>query len=113
MFIDEDFIRTENGKTVSTNLTDYMKFSAGPFSPPPIVAIRDVVVSKDKAFFYWTSQKPKRQEPLKDLEISNNGFSVWTFNTQGKAIHEDAFYDELALRQQMGFTLQPPDRAED
>ena len=42
--------------------------------------------------------------PATDKTLNVPGFSVWTFDGDGKAIQEDAYADNLAIYQQLGYS---------
>ena len=41
-------------------------------------------------------------------KVRISGFSRVIFNAEGKILHEDIYYNELELLQQLGYTLIPP-----
>jgi len=106
--IAENFIRTENGKVITSNREDYRNWATVWLQ----VKTKDLDVNNNRAYFYWTSDNtidnPSGNSTDKKIRIINNGFSVWIFDESGMAIREDTFYDELNLMKQLGHTLQPP-----
>ncbi len=37
-----------------------------------------------------------------------HGYSVWSFDRDGKVTREDAFFDNLELYNQLGYTISAP-----
>lgn len=107
-----NFIRTENGTTIAKNPKEYAGFMDvyhGAF-PDFTVKIDKAVINGNKAYLNWTCTGKNtgnfmENEPT-NKKIETHGFSVWTFDADGKAAREDAFYDNLVVFNQLGIT--PP-----
>lgn len=109
-FVDDNFIRSENGKVKSTNQEEYIQFGGEHSGACAGIKISNVAVKNNKAYFQWSSSTPMKNEcDGPNVVIENSGFSVWEFDEDGKAIREDTYYDELNLMQQLGHTLHPPE----
>lgn len=46
--------------------------------------------------------------PATGKKINAHGYSVWLFDKDGKAAQEDAFYDNLVVYQQLGYSMPMP-----
>ena len=107
-----NFIRTENGTTIANNPKEYAGFMDvyhGAF-PDFTVKIDKAVINGNKAYLNWTCTGKNTGNFMENdptnKKIETHGFSVWTFDTDGKAAREDAFYDNLVVFNQLGIT--PP-----
>ena len=107
-----NFIRTENGNTIAKNPKEYAGFMDvyhGAF-PDFTVKIDKTFINGNKVYMNWTctgtnTGKFMDNDPTNE-KIETHGFSVWTFNTEGKSVREDSFYDNLVVFNQLGLT--PP-----
>ncbi len=106
------FTRTENGNTIAKNPKDYAGFMDvyhGAF-PDFTVKINKTLINDNKVYMYWTCTGTNTgkfmDNPPTNKKIKTHGFSVWAFDKNGKAIQEDAFYDNLVVFNQLGLT--PP-----
>ena len=107
-----NFIRTENGNTIAKNPKEYAGFMDvyhGAF-PDFTVKIDKTFINGNKVYMNWTctgtnTGKFMDNDPT-NKKIETHGFSVWTFNTEGKSVREDSFYDNLVVFNQLGLT--PP-----
>ncbi len=107
-----NFTRTENGNTIANNPKEYAGFMdvyQGAF-PDFTVKIDKTVINGNMAYLNWTCTGTNTGNFMDNdptsKKIETHGFSVWTFNKEGKAIQEDAFYDNLVVFNQLGLT--PP-----
>ena len=105
-----NFTRTENGNTIAKNPKDYAGFMDvyhGAF-PDFTVKIDNTFITGNKAYMNWTCTGTNKgnfmENPPTNKKIKTHGFSVWTFDKDGKAIQEDAFYDNLVVFNQLGIT---------
>ena len=106
----KNFTRTENGTVIAKNPEDYAGFMDiyhGAF-PDFTVKIDKTFISGNKAYLNWTCTGTNtgnfmENEPT-SKKIKTHGFSVWTFDKDGKAIQEDAFYDNMVVFNQLGIT---------
>ena len=107
-------IRTANGTNIAKKQSDY-----GDFMDVYHNAFPDFKVSLDKtvivgnmAYLHWTCTGTNKGEfmgnPPTNKKIETHGFSVWKFNKEGKAVQEDAFYDNLVVYQQLGYSMPMP-----
>jgi len=107
-----NFIRTENGNIIARNPKDYggfMDIYHGAF-PDFNVKIDKTLISGNKAYMNWTCTGTNTGNFMENQptnkKIKTHGFSVWTFNKEGKAIQEDAYYDNMVVFNQLGITPQ-------
>ncbi len=107
-----NFTRTENGNTIANNPKEYAGFMDvyhGAF-PDFTVKIDKTVINGNMAYLNWTCTGTNTGNFMDNdptsKKIETHGFSVWTFDTEGKSVREDAFYDNLVVFNQLGLT--PP-----
>jgi len=110
-----DFVRTENGETTITSAQAYGEEVMGSnFTAYPDfkVKLNSSTVSGNQAMINWTVTGTNTGEfngnPPTGKPVEVHGMSVWTFNEDGKATREDAYYDRMAMMSQMGYTVAPP-----
>lgn len=104
----ENLIRTANGANQASNINEYeamMKMFITAFSDFK-VTLNKAVVKDNKVYINWTCTGTNdgvfMDNPATGKKVVNHGFSVWSFNGDGKIIREDAFYDNLLIYQQLG-----------
>lgn len=111
---DKNVMFNENGVKKASNQDGYVArmqlFQTG--FPDFKVTINSTALKDNKAEVCWTVTGTNTGK-LGDAKatgkrIKTKGLSVWIFNKDGKAIQEDAFYDNLAFYQQLGYSLTPP-----
>jgi len=104
--------RITNGTTEINNIDEYEGFMK-----TFVTAFPDFKVSSDKVDFKdnkiyinWTVTGTHNGDFMGNAptgkKIKTHGFSVWTMDSNGKFISEDAYYDNLVLFNQLGIT--PP-----
>lgn len=105
-----NFTRLENGNTIAKNPKEYAGFMDvyhGAF-PDFTVKIDKTVINGNKVYMNWTCTGTNTGNFMENQptnkKIKTHGFSVWTFNKDGKAIQEDAFYDNMVVFTQLGIT---------
>ncbi len=105
-------IRNSNGIKTGSNPEDYGKFMNSNFDAFSdfTVVLTNSMVKGNKAYINWvvtgTNTGSFNGNPATNKKIKLPGFSEWTFNSEGKAIQENAFSDNFF--QQLGYTLSPP-----
>lgn len=107
-----NFKRTENGNVIAKNPKEYSAFMAiyhGAF-PDFTVKIDKTIIDGNTAYLKWTCTGTNTgsfmENPPTNKKIKTHGFSIWRFDTSGKGIQEDAFYDNLIVFNQLG--IAPP-----
>ncbi|MEQ8219672.1 MAG: ester cyclase [Arenibacter sp.] len=107
-------IRTANGVTIAKKQSDYGDFMDIYHSAFPDfkVNLDKTVIDGNKAYLNWTCTGTNKGEfmgnPPTNKKIETHGFSVWMFDTEGKAAREDAFYDNLVVYEQLGYSMPTP-----
>ncbi|MDO6604785.1 ester cyclase [Arenibacter palladensis] len=106
--------RMANGVTIAKKQSDYgdfMDIYHGAF-PDFKVILDKTVIDGNKAYLNWTCTGTNKGEflgnPPTNKKIETHGFSVWEFDTEGKAVREDAFYDNLVVYEQLGYSMPMP-----
>ena len=107
-------IRNGNGKREASNREEYsavMGYFHTAF-PDLKIILDDIKIKGRKAFLNWTATGTHKgalgDNPPTGKKVKVHGFSVWTFKRKGKALREDAFFDNLEMYQQLGYTLKAP-----
>jgi steroid delta-isomerase-like uncharacterized protein len=106
--------RITNGNKEIANQEEYISFMKLFHTAFPDFKVTvDSSINKDnKSFIYWTVTGTNTgifgdNQPT-GKQVLTHGFSIWTYNNDGKAVREDAYYDNLTLYQQLGYSLTPP-----
>lgn len=103
--------RTANGVTIAKKQSDYGDFMGVYHTAFPDfkVSLDKTVISGNKAYLNWTCTGTNKGEFMGNAptnkKIKTQGFSVWLFNTSGIAVREDAFYDNLVVYEQLGYSM--------
>ncbi len=110
----KDIVRVANGETVAKNqdeIGDIMKFWHTTI-PDFNLDLKNAVVNGNKTYSSWTSTGTNTgnfgENPPTGKKSITQGFTILTFNNEGKVIHEEAFYDLLSVLNQWGYTMTPP-----
>ena len=76
------------------------------------VKLNDYQITENKIHINWTctgtNTNPFQGNPATNKAIVTHGHSIWTIQNNGKFSREDAFYDNLTLYNQLGYTQIPP-----
>ncbi|RTE53087.1 hypothetical protein EHW67_12970 [Arenibacter aquaticus] len=109
-----NIVRTDNGTIMANKPSDYGDFIDiyhGAF-PDFKVNLDKTVIKGNKAYMNWsctgTNTKDFMGNAPTNKKIETHGFSVWTFNKEGKGAKEDAFYDNMAVFTQLGYSMPAP-----
>ncbi len=109
-----DFERIINGKIVSNSPAGLVK-SLGFWHtaiPDFKLSIREITAKGNRTYISWTCTGTHTgmldNVPPTGKKSTTEGFSVLTFNDEGEIEHESAYYDQLGVMQEWGFTLAAP-----
>jgi len=76
------------------------------------VKINEITFNENQAYFYWvftgTNTGVFGEIPATGKKVIVKGFTIVHFNNEGQIFHENVYYNELDLLQQLGYTLLPP-----
>lgn len=110
----KNFVRTANGVKIANNQTEYtdmMQMFHTAF-PDFTVKLDDSFMKDGKSYINWTVTGTNKGEfmgnPPTGKKIMTHGYSVWSFDRDGKVTREDAFFDNLELYNQLGYTISAP-----
>jgi len=110
----DTMIRHLNGIQVASNQNE-MEANMNIFFkgfPDLKVSILNSTIKDNQLFAHWTFKGTNTgifgEAPATGKSIIVSGYSELSFNTEGKIIQEDVYYNELQLLQQLGYTLNPP-----
>jgi len=109
-----DIVRNANGEITSHNqneIRETMEFWHTAIPDFKIWA-NHIVVDRNKSFISWTSKGTNSgmfgdASPTHKSSVTE-GFTVLTFNKEGKIVHEQAYYDLLNVVQSWGYTVKHP-----
>jgi len=110
----EKFIRTMNGIEMAGNQEEIKAHMQVFFTafPDMKLKINEFYSIYDRAFIKWTFTGTNTgsfgESPSTGKKVKILGSSTVIFNSEGKILEEDVFYNELDLLQQLGFTLNQP-----
>ncbi|MEZ4793047.1 MAG: nuclear transport factor 2 family protein [Gelidibacter sp.] len=110
----DDFVRTENGNVIAKSASEYgtnlMDVFHGSF-PDFKVLLNDYKIVGNTIHIDWTCKgtntKPFQGNAATNKAITTHGHSIWTV-TNGKLSREDAYYDNLTLFAQLGYSAPAP-----
>ena len=110
----ENIIRHLNGIQVASNQNE-MEANMNIFFngfPDLKISIENSTIKDNQLFAHWTFKGTNTrifgEDPATGKSIIVSGYSEFSFDTEGKIIREDVYYNELQLLQQLGYTLNPP-----
>ena len=107
-------IRNSNGSRQASNQSEYAEmmnqFHTG--FPDFNVKMDSYFLKDGKSYINWTctgtNTGPFMDNPATGKKIEIHGFSVWAFDSNGLAVQEDSFFDNMDMLSQLGYTLTPP-----
>lgn len=109
-----DLIRNANGEITSSNQTEIgetMKFWHTAI-PDFNIEQGTIIIKDGKSYANWTSTGTNTgmfgEAAPTGKSSTTQGFTVLTFNGDGKIIHEQAYYDLLSTVNAWGYSVTPP-----
>jgi steroid delta-isomerase-like uncharacterized protein len=109
-----DFVRKANGEITSPDqrgIEGVMQYWHTAI-PDLKITLDQLVVKDGKSYTSWTCTGTNTgnfgETPPTGKKIKTTGFTVLTFNEDGKIMKEDAYYDLLGMVEGWGYTLTPP-----
>ena len=108
-------IRNGNGVRMASNLEEYAAFMDVFHTAFPDfnVTIDSYVIQDGKSYINWTCTGTNTGEFMGNAptgkKIVTHGMSVWVFDANGMVLQEDAYYDNMELYNQLGYTVSPPE----
>ncbi|WP_445730883.1 ester cyclase [Mariniflexile sp.] len=108
-----NLIRNANGARVASNQEEYGAMMTAFFTgfPDFKVILEDTKIKDNKAIITWRCTGTNTGEflgnPPTNKKTNIQGMSIWTFNSDGKAVQEDAYFDNLTMFQQLGYKEVP------
>ncbi len=110
----KNIVRNTNGIRQANNQKEYktiMTLFHTAF-PDLKVTIDNTVIKGNKAYIDWTligiNTGKFNGNAATNKKIKIYGFSVLSFNEKGKETKDDAYFDNLVLYQQLGYTMPKP-----
>ncbi len=105
----DNLIRTENGNVIAKSSSEYASNLMDVFFtgfPDFKVTLDNYQIMGNKVLINWTctgTNTGNFQGKTTNKPTTTHGMSLWTFEKDGKASREDAYYDNLTLFQQLGY----------
>ena len=112
--LDENYTKRLNGIQIAGNLNEMEANMHVYFKgfPDGQVLIEDVRANNNSLFVQWVYRGTNTgifgEFPPTGKKVTVGGHTTILFNSAGKMIKEDVYYNELELLQQLGYTLVPP-----
>lgn len=101
-------IRTQSGTKEYGDLMDLYHNAFNDFT----VTLNNSNTKGNKTYISWIISGTNTGEfmgnPATNKKINVPGVSIWTFNGDGKAVQEEAYADNLAIFQQLGYSAPAP-----
>lgn len=109
-----NIVRNVNGEITSSNqsgLAQEMKFWHTAI-PDFKVVEREIIVVGNRTYANWTCTGTNTgmfgDTPPTGKKSITEGFSILTFDDAGQLVHENAYYDQLGVMEDWGYTVTPP-----
>lgn len=107
-------IRNSNGARQANNQSEYAammkQFHTG--FPDFKVKMESYFLKDGKSYLNWTctgtNTGPFMDNPPTGNKMEIHGYSVWAFDSNGLAVQEDSFFDNMDMLSQLGYILTPP-----
>jgi len=107
-------IRNSNGARQANNQSEYAammkQFHTG--FPDFKVSLDSYFLKDGKSYLNWTctgtNTGPFMDNPPTGNKMEIHGYSVWAFDSNGLAVQEDSFFDNMDMLSQLGYILTPP-----
>jgi len=107
-------VRNVNGKIVSSNrtgLAETMEFWHTAMPDFKIVE-REIIVVGNRTYTNWTFTGTNTgmlgDHPPTGKKSTTEGFSILTFDDQGKLVHETAYFDVMGTMEDWGYSMVAP-----
>ena len=110
----EKITRYANGKLASSDQTglaatmNYFKTAMPDFT----LTTGDLIINDNKSYTKWivkgTNTGMFGKNPPTGKSGETNGFTILTFNDEGKVTKEEAYFDQLSYLEAWGYTVTPP-----
>jgi steroid delta-isomerase-like uncharacterized protein len=115
MFFSNQFTRRVNNVEIASNAQELSANIQVYFTgfPDLNLSINEIFSCRDQVFMNWTISGTNTgvfgEFPATGKKIKVSGITRIDFDETGKFIYEDVYYNELALLQQLGYSLTPPE----
>jgi predicted ester cyclase len=112
--LNEDFKRYSNGQLDVDGKSGYpriMDFYLIAF-PDLNLTYEILAIDGNKSFTQWTASGTNKGffngQPATNNQIITNGFTVVTYDDEGKALLEEAYLDNFRIFSDLGYSIKPP-----
>lgn len=116
--LSEDFKRYSNGQLDVDGKSNYpriMDFYLIAF-PDLNLTYEILAIDGNKSFTQWiasgTNKGSFNGQPATNNQIITNGFTVVTYDEDGKALIEEAYLDNFRIFSDLGYSIKPPQASE-
>ena len=110
----EDFSRKENGDQAQNNRKEYIELMQSFRTAIPDMNFTHelVAVEGNKTLTKWTTKGTNTgmfgEQPPTGKSSVTHGFTIISYNDEGKATSEEAYFNPLSYLEAWGYTLTPP-----
>jgi steroid delta-isomerase-like uncharacterized protein len=114
IFYADEFTRMVNNIEVTSDKIELLANIQVYFTGFPDLkfSIEKIIPYHDKVFMNWTITGTNTgmfgEFPATGKKVKVSGITHFDFDEEGKFIYEEAFFNELSLLQQLGYSLTPP-----
>ena len=110
----ENFVCRHNGIRVVDDRSEMQAFMNIYFTGFPDARLEtdETVINNRQLLTHWTFNGTNtgtfKQMLPTGKKVKINGYAAISFDSKGKIVREDIYYNELEFLQQLGYTLSPP-----
>lgn len=112
--LSDDFKRYSNGNLDIDEKSAYpsvMDFYITAF-PDLHFEYEIMAIEGNKSFTQWiasgTNTGPYKGQPATNRQVLSNGFTMVTYDAEGKAMIEEAYVDNMGILNSLGYAMTPP-----
>lgn len=112
--LEADFSRKQNGEPSANSRNEYIDLMKFFRTAIPDMAFTHelVAINGNKTLTKWTTTGTNTgmfgDQPPTGKSSVTHGFTILTYNDEGKGISEEAYFDQLSYLLEWGYTLTPP-----
>lgn len=114
-YSNENLTRSTNGIQEVNNCQEYIAMvqSNHDMLSNINIVMNDMSFVGNKVHIKWTFSGKHTKDteglPASNNDVSIDGYAIWSFDSEGKATHEEAYFDQNGMNLQLGYALTPPE----